>query len=245
MGPVAGIIPQPTVSVPPGTVPSCPTVSKYYHANVVYSGSTNGVSATFAPWNVPYVCDESQEHSLESVGMFLPRKGLTGSNDYLEIGDVPGLVTDDNGRQSHILRGDLFFFNYTDIYSAGTATLNVEGAAGTSAHVNQATLVASCGSCAPRAHYRTDSTDWPEVQLPSGDSPGFQVETNGEVAYDANDQMGSAFFQNPQILNSAWAPWPSYAMALADLPYCQHDYSSWYGPGSSLNYTPGTGQTCD
>src|SRR5258708_6677059 len=103
MGPVTGIIPQPTVSVPPGTVPSCPMVSKYYHANVVYSGSTNGVSATFAPWNVPYVCDESQEHSLESVGMFLPHTGLTGSNDYLEIGEVRGLVTDDNGHQSHIL----------------------------------------------------------------------------------------------------------------------------------------------
>jgi len=221
---------------------SCITGTNYHHAfgQSSYSTGVDGVSGLidFTSGLDPYVCNTSKEHTLESLGLYLP---VGGGSDYIEIGEDKGVINSITGQTFNNANG-LYFFNYTDtLFANGTDYLSVPQSGpftGTS-HTNTAQEVVSCTPiCALHADYTTDSTVWTPVALPSGDNPGTLVTSNGEVQGDTADTMGYATFTNLEVHAGSWIHWQNQNLLATALPYCNINTSGIYY--SSKNYGPET-----
>jgi hypothetical protein len=208
---------------------SCNTTSSltYWHGDTYsnYSTGVDGMQALTSWTNSrnPYVCNPDAEHSLESIGLFLP----SGPDDYLEIGEDMGLIESNAGGWDN--SNGVYFFNYTStIDKNGSDWLSVPQNSPMVGwtHTNSAWESVSCNpTCHLYANYKTDSTTWAQVGLPSGDNPGKQVVTNGEVANDSADNMGEATFQNLKVHAGSWNYWSNKTVDAAASPYCNVDIS--------------------
>lgn len=208
----------------------------YWHAftDSYYPGGVDGIyveSEEFSG-NSPYVCGYTHSHTVESIVMYLQKSG-----DYVEMGYVEGYVTNGNGGQVYKLCCGLYYFTYTDIFSAGTSVLDIPGPVANQTHGNGIQLlVKGCPSaCQLYAHYWTDTTSWPneDINTPQ-DNPANTVLTNGEVMTDDTDQMGTNEFSHPEIHAGQWSYWTNYSLQAADQPYCNYDVS--VGPDGGEYY---------
>jgi hypothetical protein len=186
----------------------------------------------------PYVCDEASEHTVESIAMFLPFAGSCPAgtcNDFLEIGYDRGATSNQSGSQTCSCTGRYWYFTFTDIYSNGTSNLYVPWSVAGTSHTNSIQELPIGGQLV--AHYHTDSTDWPNVNLPTGDNPSLTIETNGEVLNDPADAMGGGTFSSLQYHAGTWQAFTNYTVPGAQSPYCNNNTSSG-GTFSSYNWGP-------
>lgn len=209
---------------------SCDYTGAYYHADFQssYPDGADGDQATFQEQSLdPYVCDPAEEHSLESTGEFL--KG-GGNTDFMEIGELLGYATNASGSQVYEKTGGLWFFNYTSALSAGYSVLAIPQTSPFTGldHTNSVQEVDVSGTL--YAKYVTDSTQWKEQALPSGDNPGYTTYTNGEVLGDPADQMGQNLFVDLEYHAGTWQWWTNKTRIAPNGPYCNYDDS-----GSATN----------
>jgi hypothetical protein len=202
------------------TASACTSVNQYWYAETFssYGGGTDGAGAAFNDdTSVPYVCDDTLSHTVESVALYLPF-----GHDLIENGVDRGVAGASNG--SCTCPSYYHFFQFAA--TGGTTTLSVEGQ-GESYHAFKVQEVVQNGGL--YAQFTTDVTMWTEMHLPSGDNPGHSVVVNGEVYGDKTDFMGPgdepALWTSPLYHAGTWKAWTNKNVQAANYPYCNYDVS--------------------